>query len=97
MKASQVIRERLEALGFEVLEQPRPNAWWRCWGTRSAGTCCWSVRLRKADKGEHDMLCWFTMAECAKAPVERWDISFGPKYYGSGWPEWSLDIEPEKE
>lgn len=98
MKASEVIAERLKALGFEVLSLPRPNPWWRNSGYRSSGTCCWWATLKKDGVSDRaDVLCWFTMAECTKAPVERWDISFGPNYYGSGWPEWTLDIKPEKE
>jgi hypothetical protein len=94
MKASQVILERLVALGFEVLEQPRPNPWWRNAGYRSAGTCCWSVRVRKADIGEDDLLCWVTMREMAKAPVEQWDINHSRK--PTGHADWWLDIKHEE-
>ena len=95
MKASQVIRERLEGLGYEVLSPPKSNPYWRSGGWRSAGTCCWSATLRRSSEGQQDLLCWTSMAEMVAVPVERWELGFGPKFFGSGFEEWTLDIKPE--
>jgi hypothetical protein len=74
-KSSTVIMEGLKARGFTPLTEPR-RIRAGC-HQRAAGAACWFVIVLNDAGGRVEILSWFTMAEVARCPVEKWSIEHG--------------------